>query len=105
MCPDSSNTWAIYLASIDHLSALSSSPYYDLGGDEAHEFTAAEYADFVNDEAPIVQATGKIPMGWADGYGTTDGTTPPVGSIGESWMPGATDAAAAVQKGMQVVMA
>ena len=105
MCPDSSNTWAIYRAIIDQLSALSSSPYYDLGGDEAHQFTAAQYADFVNKETPIVQATGKIPMGWADGYATTDGTTPPVGSIGESWMPGATDAAAAVQKGMQVVMA
>lgn len=105
MCPDSNNTWAIYTAIIDQLSAMSSSPYYDLGGDEAHTFTAAQYSDFVNKETPIVQATGKTPMGWADGYATTTGTNPPPGSVAEAWMPGATDGAAAVQKGMKVVMA
>jgi hexosaminidase len=105
MCPDSDNTWAIYTAIIDQLTALSSSPYYDLGGDEAHPFTNAEYADFVNKETAIVQATGKTPMGWADGYATTPGANPPAGSIAESWEPGATDGAAAVQKGMKVVMA
>jgi hexosaminidase len=105
MCPDSANTWAIYRAIINQLSAMSTSPYYDLGGDEAHQFTAPEYADFMNKESPIVQAAGKTPMGWADGYATVAGTNPPPGSIGESWLPGATDAAAAVQKGMKVVMA
>jgi hexosaminidase len=105
MCPDSDNTWAIYRAIIGQLSAMSNSPYYNLGGDEAHQFTAAQYADFVNKETAIVQAFGKTPMGWADGYATTAGSNPPAGSVAESWLPGATDAAAAVQKGMQVVMA
>jgi hexosaminidase len=105
MCPDSTNTWAIYSAIIKQLAKLSSSPYYDLGGDEAHPFTPAQFADFVNKESSIVTATGKTPMGWADGYATTAGTTPPAGSIAESWEPGATDGAAAVQKGMKVVMA
>ncbi|MBN9618585.1 MAG: beta-N-acetylhexosaminidase, partial [Actinobacteria bacterium] len=105
MCPGSANTWTIYRAIIQQLAALSSSPYYDLGGDEAHPFTNAEYAQFVNEETDIVAATGKTPMGWADGYATTPGTTPPAGSIAESWEPGATDGAAAVQKGMKVVMA
>ena len=105
MCPDSANTWAIYSAIIQQLAAMSSSPYYHLGGDEAHPFTSAQYAAFVNHENPIVTATGKIPMGWADGYATTPGSNPPAGSIAESWLQGASDAAAAVQKGMKVVMA
>jgi hexosaminidase len=105
MCPDSENTWAIYRAIIGQLSAMSSSRYYDLGGDEAHPFTAAQFAAFVNKESGIVQAYGKTPMGWADGYATTPGTTPPAGAVAESWLPGATDGAAAVQKGMKVVMA
>jgi hexosaminidase len=105
MCPESENTWAIYRAIIGQLSAMSTSPYYNLGGDEAHQFTAQKYADFVNKESPIVQSFGKIPMGWADGYATTPGTTPPAGSVAESWLTGATDAAAAVAKNMKVVMA
>jgi hexosaminidase len=105
MCPDSDNTWAIYSAIVQQLAAMSSSPYYHLGGDEAHPFTSAQYAAFVNRENPIVTATGKIPMGWADGYATTPGSNPPAGSVAESWLQGASDAAAAVQKGMKVVMA
>jgi hexosaminidase len=105
MCPESENTWAIYSAIIKQLSALSSSKYYDLGGDEAHQFSAEKFAAFVNRESPIITALGKTPMGWADGYATTPGTTPPAGSVAESWLPGASDAAAAVQKDMKVVMA
>jgi hexosaminidase len=106
MCPDSDNTWAIYSAIIGQLSAMSTSPYYDLGGDEASRvFTPAQYSDFINKETPIIEAAGKTPMGWADGFATTEGTNPPAGSIGEAWEPGATDGAAAVQKGMKVVMA
>lgn len=106
MCPGSANTWTIYTAIIQQLAAMSSSPYYDLGGDEASAvFTPAQYSDFVNHESSIVQAAGKTPMGWADGYATVTGTNPPAGSIAEAWIPGATDAAAAVAKGMKVVMA
>src|SRR3954447_6179632 len=105
-CPDSENAWAIFRTIIAQLSALSTSPYYDLGGDEASRvFTPADYAAFVNKESGIVAANGKTPMGWADGYATVAGTTPPAGSVAESWLPGATDAAAAVQKNMKVVMA
>ena len=105
-CPESANTWAIYRAIIGQLSAMSTSPYYHLGGDEASRvFTPARYSAFVNEESGIVQAFGKTPMGWADGYATVAGTTPPAGSVAESWLPGATDAAAAVQKDMKVVMA
>ncbi|MGH3628282.1 MAG: beta-N-acetylhexosaminidase [Sciscionella sp.] len=105
MCPDSANTWTIYSAITQQLAAMSSSKYYDLGGDEAHPFTAQQYSEFINKETGVVTDNGKTPMGWADGFATTTGTTPPAGSIAESWEPGASDGAAAVQKGMQVVMA
>jgi len=106
MCPDSENTWAIFRSIIRQLSAMSTSPYYDLGGDEASRvFTPADYAAFVNKESGIILANGKTPMGWADGYATVPGTNPPPGSVAESWLPGATDAAAPVKKGMKVVMA
>ena len=106
VCPGSTNTWAIFRAITRQLAAMSSSRYYDLGGDEASRvFKPAAYADFVNRESRIVQANGKLPMGWADGYATVHGTNPPAGAVAESWLPGATDAAAAVQKGMKVVMA
>lgn len=106
MCPDNANTWVIYTHIIDQLAAMSSSPYYDIGGDEATRvFTNEQYSAFVNKEMGIVQAAGKTPMGWADGLATVPGTTPPAGSIAEAWIPGATDAPPAVAKGMKIVMA
>ncbi|MGI8415667.1 MAG: family 20 glycosylhydrolase, partial [Nakamurella sp.] len=68
-------------------------------------FNPQQYAQFVNKELPLVKAAGKIPMGWADGFATVAGTKPPVGSIAEAWEPKATDATAAVSKGMKIVMA
>ncbi|HZR52135.1 MAG TPA: family 20 glycosylhydrolase [Streptosporangiaceae bacterium] len=111
MCPDSSDTWAIYTAIIDQLSALSSSPYYDLGGDEVPStlLSAAKYAQFINTEAPIVTKAGKTVMGWADIAGA--GTTPPAGSVAEYWQPasgsqpGTETGREAVAKNMKVVMA
>jgi hexosaminidase len=105
LCPASDNTWTIISTIVKQLSAMSSSPYYDLGGDEVQTITPAQYAALVNRESGIVAANGKTPMGWADGYATVAGTTPPAGSIGEAWEPGGTDAVQAVQKGMKVVMA
>lgn len=105
LCPESANTWTLISTIVKQLSAMSSSRYYDLGGDEVHTITAAQYAALVNRESGIVKADGKTPMGWADGYATVAGTTPPAGSVGEAWEPGGTDAVQAVQKGMKVVMA
>lgn len=106
LCADNSNTWVILTHIIDQISRMSNSPYYDIGGDEASRvFTDAQYAAFVNEEMPIVEKAGETPMGWSAGLATTAGTNPPKGSIAESWEPGATDAPAAVAKGMKVVMA
>ena len=68
MCPESSNTWAIYDAIISQLAAMSPAPYYDVGGDEVPStlLSQARYASFINTEASYVQGQGKTVMGWAD---------------------------------------
>jgi hexosaminidase len=111
MCPDSPDTWAIYTAIIDQLSALTPGPYYDLGGDEVPTslMSAATYAQFINTEAPLVTKAGKTVMGWADIAGA--GTTPPAGSVAEYWQPaggsspGTETGREAVAKNMKIVMA
>jgi hexosaminidase len=111
MCPDSPDTWAIYTAIIDQLSALTPGPYYDLGGDEVPTtlMSSATYARFINTEAPLVTKAGKTVMGWADIAGP--GTTLPAGSVAEYWQPaggtssGTETGREAVAKNMKVVMA
>jgi len=111
LCPDSQNTWTIMTAIINQLSAMTTGPYYDLGGDEVPStvLSQSQYADFLNKEAPIVRAAGKTVMGWADiaGAGTSLGTP----TIAEYWNPasgsqsGTETGTEAVAKGMQIVMA
>jgi hexosaminidase len=82
-----------------------------MGGDEVPTtiLSQSQYADFLNQEAPIVRAAGKIVMGWADiaGAGTSLGTP----TIAEYWnpasgsQPGTETGTEAVAKGMQIVMA
>jgi hexosaminidase len=111
LCPDSRDTWAIMRAIIGQLTALTPGPYYDLGGDEvpASLLSPAQYAAFVNTEAPIVTGHGKTVMGWADIAGK--GTKPPAGSVAEYWQPaggtspGTSTGREAVAKHMKVVMA
>jgi hexosaminidase len=110
LCPSSQNTWTIMTAIIDQLASMTPGPYHDLGGDEVPTtiLTQAQYAAFINKEAKIVQAAGKIVMGWADIAGPD--TKLPPGTIAEYWNPAfgsdpntftATDA---VAKGMKIVM-
>ena len=111
LCPDSQNTWTIMSAIIDQIDALTPGPYHDLGGDEVPStvLSQSQYAEFINTEAKIIQAEGKIVMGWADLAGPgTDIKTP---AVAEYWNPASgsdPDTATgteAVAKGMQVVMA
>jgi hexosaminidase len=111
LCPDSQNTWTIMGAIIHQLDALTPGPYHDLGGDEvpSNVLSQSQYAEFINTEAKIIQAEGKIVMGWADLAGPgTDIKTP---AVAEYWNPASgsdPDTATgteAVAKGMQVVMA
>jgi hexosaminidase len=111
MCPESSNTWAIYDAIISQLAAMSPGPYYDVGGDEVPStlLSQARYASFINTEASYVQGQGKTVMGWADIAGPGTSLTGP--SVAEYWNPasgttsGTVTATEAVQKGMKIVMA
>jgi hexosaminidase len=111
MCPESDNSFIIYNAIISQLSAMSSSPYYHLGGDEvpATRLSQDRYAAFMNTEMPLITAQGKTVMGWAELAG--EGTNPPAGSVAEYWNPASgtspdtVTAHEAVAKHMKIVMA
>jgi hexosaminidase len=111
MCPESQNTWAIYTAIVTQLAAMSTSPYYDLGGDEVPTSLLSQdrYASFINQEAPLVHAQHKTVMGWAELAGP--GTDPGAGSVAEYWNPASGSSSdtitahEAVAKNMKIVMA
>src|SRR4051794_2844306 len=111
MCPESKNSFTIYHAIISQLAAMSTSPYYHLGGDEVPTsvLSRERYAAFLNAEMPLVTAQGKTVMGWAELAGP--GTNPPAGSVAEYWNPASgtspdtVTAHEAVAKNMKIVMA
>jgi len=111
LCPESDNTWTILTAIIDQLTAMSSSQYYNLGGDEVPSTLLSQdrYAALVNREGGIVNAHGKTVMGWAEISG--QGTALAPGSVAEYWNPasgsdpGTETGTNAVAKGMKIVMA
>ena len=109
ICPASDNTWTILTAIVNQLSGMSSSPIYDMGGDEVQvpAFSQAQYNGLLQQEAGIVNAAGKTAMGWAD----ISSATLPAGTIAEYWEnAGGTSSSAstfrvAANKGMPIVMA
>jgi hexosaminidase len=111
LCPESDNTYSILTAIIDQLTALSSSRYYNLGGDEVPRtvLSRERYAALVNKEAGIVHSRGKTVMGWAEIAGAD--TNLPAGSVAEYWNPasgsdeGTETGTEAVAKHMKIVMA
>ena len=111
MCPESENSFTLYHAIISQLAAMSTSPYYHLGGDEVPSTVLSQdrYAAFMNAEMPLVTAQGKTVMGWAELAGP--GTNPPAGSVAEYWNPASgtspdtVTAHEAVAKNMKIVMA
>lgn len=111
LCPESQNSFTIYQAIISQLSAMSTSPYYHLGGDEVPSSVLSQdrYAAFMNTEMPLVTTQGKTVMGWAELAGP--GTNPPAGSVAEYWNPASgsspdtVTAHEAVAKDMKIVMA
>ena len=87
MCPESESSFTIYNTIITQLSAMSTSPYYHVGGDEVPSTVLSQdrYAAFMSAEMPLVTAQGKTVMGWAELAGP--GTNPPAGSVAEYWNP------------------
>src|SRR4029079_14503058 len=111
MCPESENSYTVYQAIITQLSAMSTSPYYHLGGDEGPSTGLSEdrYGPRMNEEMPLVTAQGRTVMGWGALGGP--GTNPPPGSVAEYWNPASGTSAdtatahEAVAKDMKIVMA
>ncbi len=111
MCPESQNSFTIYNAIISQLAAMSTSPYYHLGGDEVPSSLLSQdrYASFINQETPLVHNQGKTVMGWAELAGP--GTNPGAGSVAEYWNPASGSSSdtitahEAVAKNMKIVMA
>jgi hexosaminidase len=111
MCPESRDTYAILTSIINQLSAIASSKYYDIGGDEVPSTTLSQdrYATLVNTESAIVNGLGKTVMGWAEIAG--QGTQLPRGTVAEYWNPASgsdpatATATEAVAKHMKLVMA
>ncbi len=110
LCPSSDNTWTILTSIIKQLSAMASSQYYNIGGDEVptNVLSQQQYASLVNREGSIVNAQGKTVMGWAEIAGA--GTNLAAGSVAEYWNPASgsssstASATEAVQKHMKIVM-
>jgi hexosaminidase len=91
---------------IREITALTPSPYYHVGGDEAHETTPEDYRTFIEREQRLVHAYGKRMMGWQE----IAATAVAPGSIAQFWHPasgsepGTELARTAVAKGMKLVM-
>ncbi|PAE38039.1 family 20 glycosylhydrolase [Bacillus sp. 7884-1] len=87
---------------IRELSAISSSPYIHIGGDESFNTTASDYNYFVGRVAGIVSQYGKKVVGW-DPYDTSTGLTSS-DSILQNWHCTPTTGTSAISKGMKMIL-
>ena len=87
---------------IGQLAALTPGPYIHIGGDESTATSAADYASFINRAQRIVQAHGKIAIGWHNIAGANLLSS----TVAEFWDKTPTNAAltAAVRAGTNVIM-
>lgn len=112
LCPESPNTSAILTDIVGQLSAMTPGPYYHLGGDEvpASILSHDRYIGFVDREAQIVKASGKVVLGWAEISQANFGQPGSATAVAQFWNngdptgPDGDTARHAVQKGMKVVM-
>ena len=87
---------------IGQLAALTPGPYIHIGGDESTATSAADYASFINRAQRIVQAHGKIAIGWHNIAGANLLSS----TVAEFWDKTPTNAAltAAARAGTHVIM-
>ena len=92
---------------VRQLARLTPGPYLDLGGDEAHSTSHADYVRFVQRLEPIVRRHGKRLLGWAEtsaahlsGTGLAEYWNPATGSAA-----GTETATNAAKQGVGLVMA
>jgi hexosaminidase len=99
LCIDKPITYEFVDDVVRELAAMSPSPYLHLGGDEAHSTPHADYVTFVNRVDDIVSAHGKRLVGWEE----ITGADPASSSVAQHWWDD-SEARAAVDKGMKVIM-
>jgi hexosaminidase len=66
LCVPKAVTYTFIDNVVSELAALTPGPYIHLGGDEAQSTSAADYVTFVQKAQAIVEAHGKLLMGWAE---------------------------------------
>ncbi|RMF14232.1 MAG: beta-N-acetylhexosaminidase [Candidatus Dadabacteria bacterium] len=66
LCLDKAETWAFVEDVVGEIAALTPGPFLHIGGDEAHEVEAADYAAFITRAQQIVARNGKRMIGWEE---------------------------------------
>lgn len=84
---------------VREISQMTPSPYFHIGGDEAHVTDHDDYIAFINSFKKIVQANGKQMIGWEEIAQANIGP----GDIAQFWTK-KEHAAAAAQKGAKIIM-
>jgi hexosaminidase len=84
---------------VQEISALSTSPYFHLGGDESHVTSQEDYVFFVERVGEIIRTHQKTPIGWDEVAQTDLGP----GSVAQFWSS-EKNALAAADKKMKVLM-
>lgn len=64
LCVEKSETFDFVEDVVDGIAAVTPGPYFHLGGDEVHELTPDQYAQFMQRALAIVADAGKIVVGW-----------------------------------------
>lgn len=98
LCVDKEITYWFVEDVVNELAALTSGPYFHIGGDEAHSTKGADYVRFVEKAQQIVAAQGKQMIGWDE---IAQAALRPDTIVQHWFSPGAQQAA---QRGARVIM-
>jgi hexosaminidase len=99
LCVDKDVTYRFIDDVVREIAAMTPGRYFHIGGDEVETLTDAQYVQFVERVQAIVQAHGKLVVGWDD---ISPAKLLP-GTIVQHWRPKGS-AAPAVRQGARVVM-
>jgi hexosaminidase len=99
LCVDKDVTYRFIDDVVREIGALTTGPYFHMGGDEVKTLNEAQYAQFVERVQAIVQARGKTVVGWDEIAAARLGP----GVIVQHWRPENVPAAA-VAKGVKVIL-
>ena len=102
LCVHSDTTYRFVDDVVREISALTTGPYFHLGGDEVEELTPEEYREFIERVAAIVRSHGKTVVGW-DEVAAAD---LPTGSVVQLWRPDTahTEIIEAVGRGARLIL-